>query len=703
MPRAPIRKKTLTRRAPTPGARDIRSTLITPSTYDAGSRTVEAVLSTGAGVMRWFGEEELIIAPDAIDLSRVASGQVKVLDSHNANSIDAQLGSLISARIEGGQLVGVIQFADSDRGRRAEAAVAAGELNGISIGYTVTEWEEVERVGQCDLYRASAWSLLEASFVTVPADPYATTRSLPGRATRAPGTSVGGSGGSFIEKDMDEAIDHNPDDDNDMAMPVDTSEEDPLDREVAENDDDAAEPPEDDEPEEDPDDEPGERGAVPTSRNAKSTAAATPAPTEPKDKRAMKITVSEALELGRQAESLGVDRAAVEVELAKPDMTADAARSFILGQAAAAQSTRTAFSAARVTRDERDTQGEAITDLLISRMTPGSVPTEKARTLSGARISDIFAERHGINSRDPAEILSRASMTTGDFPNLLEAAANKVLLGAYLVAAPTYREFCKAVTFNDFKVHKFLRVGDFPALQAITETADVPNASFSENRETVTPVTRGVLVPLSRQMLINDDLGAFGDLVNGAGREAARTENQLAYANLISASGAGPTMSDGNALYSTAHANYAGTGTAITIAALGAARAAMRKQKGVGGTQPLNLSPTVIVVGPDKETEAQQLIAPIQAQQAGNVNPFSGLLKVVSDAQMVSNNSGLSWNLFADPQIAPTIVYGYLRDSNGPQIVQFQPANIDGIQLRVLHDFGVGVVDYRGTYRNLGA
>ena len=676
-----------TRRKPGLGVRDIRASNIAPTSYDAAARTVEAVLSTGAGVLRWYGEETLMIDPAAVDLSRVAAGQVKVLDCHNAGTVDALVGSLVSVRFDGGALIGLIAFADTDLGRRVEQSVAAGELNGISIGYTVTEWQEIERVGQADEYRATKWQLLETSFVTVPADAGAMTRSFPARA--------GGGGNGAVEEDIapgatgrvpaDSAGDGFEEDDDDHLE----SREDP------EDDASAMDPEESDEDEEDEPEE-GERRLSGSNHQVRTSP-------KPNKDPAMKISVSEALQLGRQAEGFGIERTTIDAELAKPEATADGVRKFILDQAAQAQDARSAFSAARVIRDERDTKGEAIVDFLAHRMEPGSKPTELARMFAGWRIADVIGDRLGVASRDPGEILQRASMTTGDFPLLLEAAANKQLLGAYQVAEPTYKRWAKPTTFNDFKPAKFLRIGDFPALQPITETADVPNGSFGENRETVTPVTRGVIVPLSRQMLINDDLGAFGDLVRGAGMEAARTENALAYGILTANSGAGPTLNDTFNLYSTQHANYAGTGTAVTLAALQAGRAAMRKQKGVGGTQPLNLYPSIIVVGPDKELEAQQIIAPIQAQQIGNVNPFSGKLDIVVDAQMVANNAGLSWNLFAEPSLLPCVVYGYLRDSNGPQIVQFSPANVDGIQLRVLHDFGVGAVDYRGTYRNLGA
>ena len=149
-----------------------------PSSYDAAARTVDAVFSVGARVARWGGLEELAISADAIDLSRVALGQVRLLDTHDQSSLDKVLGVVTEARIEGGQLVGKIKFADTAAGRKAEGMVERGEVTGISVGYRVSKWALTSIESDVEVWRADRWELLEVSLVAVPADPMATTRSL---------------------------------------------------------------------------------------------------------------------------------------------------------------------------------------------------------------------------------------------------------------------------------------------------------------------------------------------------------------------------------------------------------------------------------------------------------------------------------------------------------------------------------------------
>ena len=142
-------------------------------TYDAATRSVEAVFSTGAAVKRWGFIEELEVSTEAIDLGRVEKGLCRLLDTHNAYELDAVLGSVSEVRIENGELVGKLTFAETEAGRKAEGMVARGEVKGISVGYKVTRWEitkEADENSKYDTWRATGWELLEVSLVPVPAD-----------------------------------------------------------------------------------------------------------------------------------------------------------------------------------------------------------------------------------------------------------------------------------------------------------------------------------------------------------------------------------------------------------------------------------------------------------------------------------------------------------------------------------------------------
>ena len=107
--------------------------------------------------------------------------------------------------------------------------------------------------------------------------------------------------------------------------------------------------------------------------------------------------------------------------------------------------------------------------------------------------------------------------------------------------------------------------------------------------------TKGNIINLSRQAIINDDLGAFVGLAATLGRAAGRTVEADVYALLALNSGLGPVMSDGKTLFHADHGNIT-TAAALTMAAVDADRVAMAQQKDVSGNDYLDLRPAVLLV-----------------------------------------------------------------------------------------------------------
>ena len=60
------------------------------------------------------------------------------------------------------------------------------------------------------------------------------------------------------------------------------------------------------------------------------------------------------------------------------------------------------------------------------------------------------------------------------------------------------------------------------------------------------------------------------------------------------------------------------------------------------------------------------------------------------------------WYLFADPLATPVYVYGYLNGAEGPQVTTGPVSGVDGVEVSVIFDFGVGAIDWRGAWYNPG-
>lgn len=336
-------------------------------------------------------------------------------------------------------------------------------------------------------------------------------------------------------------------------------------------------------------------------------------------------------------------------------------------------------------------------DALLARAT-GTTPVEHAREFMGDTLLDHarFALRaNGISftGMDSDQIF-RAAHGTSDFPSLLTSTANRALMQTYQAAASPVKAMARQRLHRDFRPMTKIRLGGMPSLGKVAENGEIKSVTRDETKETFSLDTYGSIFSLTRQALINDDLGAFGEFATTAGRAAAETEAEIIVSLLTS----NPVMDDGENLFDSAHGNLAGAGAAISVATLHAARLAMRKQTDLNG-KPINAVPKFLLVAPEQETVAEQVLAELNATTVAEQNPFAGRMTLAVDPRLPAS----AWYLFADPASVPVLEYAYLSSAQGPQIASREGFDILGMEFRVVLDFGAGAVDWRGAYKNAGA
>jgi hypothetical protein len=366
---------------------------------------------------------------------------------------------------------------------------------------------------------------------------------------------------------------------------------------------------------------------------------------------------------------------------------------------------------AKITRDEVDTRRTGMTEALVAQMRRKDPASDKARPFMDMGLIAMAAHSIGYDrpvrsAGDKMDILMSATHSRSDFPGIFENALNKVLLERYEVQEPTYKAISRNRNFNDFRVHPMTRAGDFPKLQPVAEGGEIKYGTLGERRETAILTSYAIALRIPLHMMIDDDLMAIDDVVGDYGSSIANFEEETFYTFMLNA----VLASDGAAVWLNTAArgnNLAAAGTAITVASLAAGRGAMRKQTGIPSDAAktdgikLNLAPSILLVGPDKETEADQLVTSITPNVATSVNPFSGRLTVISTAHITGN----AWFLFADPARAggACFIHGFLNGATAPRVRTDEPFGQQGMAMSVEHHFGLGAIDYRGTYRNPGA
>jgi hypothetical protein len=364
------------------------------------------------------------------------------------------------------------------------------------------------------------------------------------------------------------------------------------------------------------------------------------------------------------------------------------------------------------TLDNPDVLAAAVGDALYARMT-GTAPKGAAVELMGRSMLDMGAmilesrgERPNWKNRErlATQVLERsagAGMSTSDFPALLIATGDRVLQNAYRIAQSPLLKIAKRRDAVDFRTLYNIKFSEAPGLLPVGEGGEVKAGPRTESVESFKVQTYARKMLLTRQAIINDDLGAFSDSGAAFGRGAAQTEANLLAGLLTANSGNGANLADGSPLYGTGATrnNKAATGAAIAIDTLGAGRQALRDMLDIDGKTPISATPRHLVVGSALETTAEQFLHTISAVESANVNPFGGALKLHVDPRL----TGTAWRLFADPSEVPVLMVAYLNGADGPNVETKLGWDVLGLEIRAVLDFGCGVNDFRGTYLNPGA
>ncbi len=308
-------------------------------------------------------------------------------------------------------------------------------------------------------------------------------------------------------------------------------------------------------------------------------------------------------------------------------------------------------------------------------------------------------EARGVSTRllTKNQIVSRAYTTTSDFPALLQETGNRIMRQGYDSYSGGVRVIARESSVPDFRAKSVLQLSEAPALLKVNEHGEFTRGAMAESKESYRIETYGRMFGLTRQAIINDDLGAFSTVISKFGRGAAEFVAQ----QLVTLITSNPVLNDGVATFHASHGNL-GTPGALSITTLGEALKMMRLQKGLDGATPIDVTPKYLVVPAALEVTALQFTRQINATQASNVNPFAANLEVVVDPRLDSI-SATAWYLAADPQAIDGIEYSFLDGEPGPTIETKQGWEVDGTEFKCRLDFGCGILDHRGLFRNVGA
>jgi len=234
-----------------------------------------------------------------------------------------------------------------------------------------------------------------------------------------------------------------------------------------------------------------------------------------------------------------------------------------------------------------------IADAVNSIMARGAAKDEKGHVqiragnpLKGAKLAELarmcLAQANiKVDSMDQMKIVAAAfTQSTSDFPVLLESVMHKTLQQAYAVAPDTWSRFCAIGSVSDFPARITATRRQHRNLDSLNELGEFKNKTIPDvEKASITAGTKGNIINISRQIIVNDDLQALVTLTAMLGRAAKRSIEASVYALLAENSGAGPFLSDGLALFHSTHGNLVTSGAVPSIDTIEAARILMASQK----------------------------------------------------------------------------------------------------------------------------
>jgi hypothetical protein len=312
-------------------------------------------------------------------------------------------------------------------------------------------------------------------------------------------------------------------------------------------------------------------------------------------------------------------------------------------------------------------------------------------------------------------MVNAAGYSTVNLPNILGNVANKAM--AKIAAEPRWLApmIAGKANHSNFHAHTVCSMAANGTLESVGAGGELQSMNLSEETYTRQVGTRGAVLRLSRQDIINDNLGAFTTMAANMARKSYNAREKALF-TLINASGAGSSH------FTAARGNYVTGQTVGTKEDLAQMIKAFRLLTGPDG-EPMNVDPSIIICGPLYESAFGILLGTFPALVAtgvGNAAKLSGATNIYAGkfggAPLVSpyienvsaggsTTSTYSY-LLADPNVLPAYEIAYLNGVESPTVEYFgldQDVDSLGVAWRIYWDFGVAAAEWRAGVKSAGS
>ena len=300
--------------------------------------------------------------------------------------------------------------------------------------------------------------------------------------------------------------------------------------------------------------------------------------------------------------------------------------------------------------------------------------------------------------------IQASGFSTFSLTGILSDVMNKMLLDHFNAVEGTWRQISAIRPVRDFRtINSYSLTGDLQ-YEKVGPTGEIKHGTISETSYTNKAETYARMLAVTRNDIVNDDLGAFQRIPQRLGRGAALAINDVFWTIFLN-----------NSSFFTAGNNNVSTGAGSALdatgAAINAAEVVFAAQTDPDG-KPLGLMPRILLVPPTLANTAARLMGSMLttggSDNVADKNVYQGKYRVASSVYMENSsytgNSAAAHYLLADPQDMPVIETVFLNGRDVP-VVESADADFNtlGIQIRAYHDFGVALQEARGGVRSAGS
>ena len=294
---------------------------------------------------------------------------------------------------------------------------------------------------------------------------------------------------------------------------------------------------------------------------------------------------------------------------------------------------------------------------------------------------------YGAGARNGVDVIQRA-MTTSDLPNLLTASGDRVLQARFAELQGGILAAASVRPLNDYRAASTIDLAQVGAATQMIEGAELELGYVTDSGLSYKPTRWSRGLKISHESMANDDLAGMAEAIAELASACLDSEkSQLAY--LLQGTANGANVSDGTAMFATAHNNNAAGG--LTITGLSAAIAALRSQTTAGG-RFIDLQPGTLIVPVAAETSALQLISTnLAAAITTNIQPWTSI-RVEVEPRL---SGSYAYLVAAGPRLPLELG----RLTAAPGLLTETEFKTGAYMAKAEHSFGVAATEYRAIVR----